>query len=72
MCVNAQGMCQRLEEPKSKIITYCMNLKRYLERWNKIFVQNSVRMSKMRDISIEIFMNYLIGLKNDKKTKKNL
>jgi hypothetical protein len=63
LCVNAQGMCQRLEEPKSKIITYCMNLKRYIERWNKIFVQNGVRMSKMRDISIEIFMNYLIGSK---------
>jgi hypothetical protein len=40
-----------------------MNLKRYTKRWNKIFVQNGVRMSKMRDISIEIFMNYLIESK---------
>jgi hypothetical protein len=40
-----------------------MNFKQYIECWNEIFVQNGVRMSKMRDISIEIFMNYLIESK---------
>jgi hypothetical protein len=48
--VNAQGMCQQLGEPKSKINTYCMNLKRHIERWNKIIVQNGVRMYKMRNM----------------------
>jgi hypothetical protein len=61
MCVNAQGICQRLGEPKSKTNIYCMKLKRCLERTSKESVQNRDRMQEMRNMSAQIFMQYIIG-----------
>jgi hypothetical protein len=54
-------MCQRLGKPKNKTNIYFMNLKRCLEHRSKESVQNGVRMQEIRNMSAEIFMQYVIG-----------
>jgi len=59
MCVNAQGMRQQLEEPKTKTNMYCMHLKGCLELRSKKFVRNKVRMQKISIMSTQIVMQYV-------------
>ena len=59
--VNAQGMCQRLGEPKCKKNTYCMNLKRRIEGWSRKFGKNGVRMQIMRNLFAKLLMQYMTG-----------
>ena len=61
MCVNAQGICHKLGEPKSKKKMYCINLKRHINGGSKEFGKNEVKIQKMTNVCIEILMQYVIG-----------
>ena len=61
LCVNAQGMCQRLSEPESKTNIYYMNLKRCLERRSEESVQNEVKMQNLINMSAKIIIYYVVG-----------